>query len=185
MCGPCSGHSDGGGGGGLEDSIKALTGEGEGEGERGPGLEAQGAACGGLMPTPGCLGVGETEQWPLGGIQPYSHTWMPAAPGALSKPWASPVPLPGERPAQRPTIQVRTGRWGGQDNAPLPEHKGPQGRLSQQLPPQDSPSPAPALASLYSQNNVIPLPRPGPRRPLRLVSTSLAPAQVGQPGPHP
>ena len=74
---------------------------------------------------------------------------------------------------------------GGQDNAPLPEHKGPQGRLSQQLPPQDSPSPAPALASLYSQNNVIPLPRPGPRRPLRLVSTSLAPAQVGQPGPHP
>ena len=113
VCGPCSGHSDGGGGGGLEDSIKALTGEGEGEGERGPGLEAQGAACGGLMPTPGCLGVGETEQWPLGGIQPYSHTWMPAAPGALSKPWASPVPLPGERPAQRPTIQVRTGRWGG------------------------------------------------------------------------
>lgn len=74
---------------------------------------------------------------------------------------------------------------GGQDNAPLPEHKGPQGRLSQQLPPQGSPSPAPAQASLHSQNNIIPLPRPGPHRPLCLVSTSLGPAQVGRPGPHP
>lgn len=36
VCGPCSGHRDGGGEGGLEDSEKALT----GEGEREPGLEA-------------------------------------------------------------------------------------------------------------------------------------------------
>lgn len=112
-------------------------------GGAGAGPRSVGAAYGGLTPTPGCLGVGETEQWPLGGIQPYSHTWMPAAPWSTVQTLGQPcAPARGE--ALPEAHHPSSDGVGGQDNAPLPEHKGPQGRLSQQLPPQDSSSPAPA-----------------------------------------